>query len=80
MKDIKMAQIAGITDVYAKYGVATNTDAYEVLRRVTHWTKEDVEREKKILAEGAVYPNYTLENSISELFNYFEFIPHKLDN
>ncbi len=77
MKDIKMAQNAGIIDVYAKYGVATNTNAYEVLRRVTHWTKEDVEREKKILSEGVVYPTYTLDNSIDQLFDYFEFTSHK---
>jgi FMN phosphatase YigB (HAD superfamily) len=79
MKDIKMAQDAGIIDVHAKYGVATNSTAYEVLRRVTHWTKEDVEREKRISAGGTVYPRYTLENSISELFDYFEFIPHKIE-
>jgi phosphoglycolate phosphatase len=78
MKDIKMAQEAGIIDVYAKYGVAAHSEAYQVLRRVTHWTKEDVEREKKILAEGAVYPSYTLESSIRELFNYFEFVPHEI--
>ena len=79
MKDIKMAQDAGIVDIHAKYGVAMNSEAYEVLKRVTHWTKEDVEREKKILAGGAVYPTYTLENSISELFDHFEFIPHEIE-
>lgn len=78
MKDIKMAQDAGITDVHAKYGVATNSSAYEVLRRVTHWTNEDVEREKKILAGGTVYPSYILENSINEIFNYFEFVAHEI--
>jgi FMN phosphatase YigB (HAD superfamily) len=77
MKDVKMAQDADIIDVYAKYGVATNSDAYIALRRVTHWTKEDVEREKKISAEGIVTPNYVLAKSFEELFNFFEFVSYE---
>ena len=76
MKDIAMAQDAHVTDVYAKYGIAQNTDAYELLRRVTHWTKEDVDREKQIHASRTVTPTYVLEHSISELLNLFEFVSH----
>lgn len=77
MKDVKMARDAGIIDIYAKYGVVSNSDAYSVLRRVTHWTEEDVEREKKISAEGIVTPSYTLEKTFEELFDFFDFIPHE---
>ena len=45
MKDVTMAKRAGVTDVYAKYGIAHNRAAYELLRRVTHWPDSDVERE-----------------------------------
>ena len=76
MKDVKMAQDAGVTDVYAKYGLKVNSKAYEVLRRVTHWTKEEVERERKIISGGIVTPTYTLKNSFKELLSFFEFVSH----
>lgn len=76
MKDVKMAQDAGVVDVYAQYGTAVDTEAYEVLRRVTHWTKEDVEREKGILAGGEVHPTFVLRRSYDEILNLFEFASH----
>ncbi|MCG8348105.1 MAG: HAD family hydrolase, partial [Chloroflexales bacterium] len=48
MKDIYMAQQVGITDVWAKYGQAQHREAYELLRKVSHWREEDVERERRI--------------------------------
>ncbi len=77
MKDVKMAQDAGLLDVYAKYGVATNSDAYEALRRVTHWTQDDVERERRILATHEIVPTYTLKNSFGELLELFDFSSHR---
>jgi len=77
MKDVKMAQDAGVIDVHAKYGTAVHTKAYDVLRRVTHWTKEDVEREKMILAGGKVTPTFVMERSFEELLSFFDFIPHE---
>lgn len=46
MKDVAMAQNAGVTDVHAKYGEAQHRPEYELLRRVTHWNDEDVARER----------------------------------
>lgn len=45
MKDVAMAQDAGITDVYAKYGGVQHRQEYELLRKVSHWTDADVQRE-----------------------------------
>lgn len=73
MKDVAMAQDAGVRDVHAKYGEATHREVYELLRLVTHWSDEDVERERRINARGSVTPTYVLRKSISELFNFFEF-------
>jgi FMN phosphatase YigB (HAD superfamily) len=78
MKDIIMAQDAGVTDVFAKYGVAQNTKAYEQLRRVTHWTKEEVEREIKIYKNRTVIPSYTLAESFDQILNIFKFVPHEV--
>ena len=49
-KDVVMAVDCKIDDVWAEYGVAHERPGYELLREVTHWTAEDVEREKNIKA------------------------------
>ncbi len=76
MKDISMAQDADVIDVYAKYGSAQDTEAYQLLRRVTHWSKDDVEREKRILAGRTIVPTFVLEQSFDQLLNLFDFGPH----
>jgi FMN phosphatase YigB (HAD superfamily) len=72
MKDVAMAQSAGIKDVWAKYGSAHQKAEYELLRRVTHWTKEAVEKEKALSARE-VAPTYVLEHSFAELLGLFDF-------
>ncbi|HEX2079496.1 MAG TPA: HAD family hydrolase [Longimicrobium sp.] len=74
MKDIAMAQDAGVTDVLALYGRAQDRDAYELLRRVTHWTEEDVARERRILERGDIRPSYVLKRSFAELPGLFPFV------
>lgn len=76
MKDIEMAQQASVDDVFAKYGNAHfngNDEAYNLLREVTHWTEEDVEREKQIKqkATGAS-PSITVEQ-FGDLLKHFNF-------
>lgn len=71
-KDIVMAKDVGVTDLYAQYGRAQDTDIYQTLREVTHWSDEEVEREKSIYNRD-VSPSITLENSFSEIFNYIQF-------
>ncbi|HEX8684644.1 MAG TPA: HAD hydrolase-like protein, partial [Ardenticatenaceae bacterium] len=80
MKDVAMAQDAGVTDVYAKYGIAQHREEYELLRRVTHWTQEDVERERAIYARATVTPTHVLEESFAEVLDLFEFVPHRRPN
>ncbi|SRR6266566_3818204 len=74
MKDISMAQEVGTHDAWAKYGVAQQRDEYELLREVTHWTDEDVEREKQIAKRPNVTPSVTLNDGFAELLNHFEFV------
>lgn len=90
-KDVYMANEADVDSVYAKYGDLIDTDKYQLLRQVTHWTKADVEREKefKELHNDKPMAKYTLKKSfdeILELFDFFNFdtksssknIPHAL--
>jgi len=76
IKDILMAQEAGVTDVHAKYGTAHTREEYELLRSVTHWTAEQVERERTA-GFRTVRPTFTLERSFEELLDLFELRPFR---
>jgi phosphoglycolate phosphatase len=77
MKDVAMAQEAGVTDVYAKYGDRRGSAQYDLLREVTHWPAEEVEQEKKFQTEGELVPSYVLKHSLQELLDLFDFAPRK---
>lgn len=74
MKDIAMAQDANVTDVFAKYGTChfdNQKNAYELLRKVTHWTDEDVERERQIKENKRnVTPSF-VANQFSDILFFF---------
>ncbi len=70
MKDIAMAQDAGVLDIHAAYGVAHERSEYELLRRVTHWTDAEVEREKSI--HRNVIATFSLSTSFGEVGRFFE--------
>jgi phosphoglycolate phosphatase len=74
MKDIAMAQSAGICDVWAKYGAAQSRPEYKLLREVTHWSTEQVEYEKQLTVKQ-VRPSFTLDESFGQLLDLFEFVP-----
>lgn len=46
MKDVAMAQDAGITDVLAAYGAVQHKEEYDLLRKVSHWPDSAVTDEK----------------------------------
>lgn len=71
-KDVAMARDAGVADAYAKYGRAQHTAAYALLREVTHWSDEDVEREKKI-GEREITPGIVLESAFGQILDRFDF-------
>ena len=72
MKDIAMAEDAGVANAHAAYGVAQRRPEYELLRAVTHWTDEDVRREREITQRN-VTPKLVLSNHFGELLEYFDF-------
>ncbi|MCD9528441.1 HAD family hydrolase [Photobacterium carnosum] len=77
MKDIDMAQKAHISDVFALYGTEhfkSNPEDYDLLRAVTHWTEQDVAREKEIKEKFTnIAPSNTV-NKFSEILDLFEFV------
>lgn len=76
MKDVAMAQQAGVIDVHARYGTAHEKEEYELLRQVTHWPSEHVENEKR-LDERTIHPSHVLEAGFSELLAIFNFLPYR---
>jgi FMN phosphatase YigB (HAD superfamily) len=73
-RDIGMANAAGAHSAWAKYGTKYDVTAWESLVRVTHWSPEDVERAKYAAAlYRSARPEVTLEESMEELLNHYEF-------
>jgi len=70
MKDVSMANEVGVTSVHAAYGEAHERKQYELLKEVTHWSDEDVMREKTYKPGIA---SYSLKHSFSELLDIFDF-------
>jgi phosphoglycolate phosphatase len=67
-RDILMAQKAGVFSIWAKYGAILHTDNYEKLVRITHWTQEDVEKERWLRKEAKnIQPDFVAEDSFVEI-------------
>lgn len=71
-KDIAMAKDAGVDHAWAAYGRAQERPEYQLLRDVTHWTDEDVQRERDI-KQRDVKPQHTLHYHFGEITKIFTF-------
>jgi phosphoglycolate phosphatase len=70
IKDIAMAQDAGITDVFAEYGLSQHREEYKLLQQVSHWTEADVQRERATSPRDVV-PTHTIKQ-FKEIARFFE--------
>lgn len=78
-KDVAMARDVGVLDVHAEYGESQRESEYELLRKVSHWTEEDVIREKEIIENGHGFePSIIFRNNFSEIFMHCDFQPFAL--
>jgi FMN phosphatase YigB (HAD superfamily) len=67
VRDVAMAKQAGVTAIWARYGTTYDPEHWTYLVKVTHWTDEDVSREKALKAKYRdVVPDYTID-SFSQL-------------
>ncbi len=74
-RDIYMANQLNITSVHATYGHIIDNDAYELLKKVTHWTDDEVKREiefKNGMKGISIQPTYSISN-YSELLSLIKF-------
>lgn len=67
LKDVQMAQQAGVLDVHALYGEAQHKPEYELLRRVSHWPDDVVSREKELISNAVIQPTITLGKGFHEI-------------
>jgi FMN phosphatase YigB (HAD superfamily) len=73
-KDVSMAQHARVTEVWASYGTAHEREEYDLLRRVTHWSEAEVQRQRETKA-AAVEPAHELREGFDELLTLLRFVP-----
>jgi phosphoglycolate phosphatase len=72
IKDVTMAQAAGIRDVWARYGAAQTREEYALLRRVTHWAEARVEEERRT-TPAEIRAGTVLEREFAELLDKFKW-------
>jgi FMN phosphatase YigB (HAD superfamily) len=62
VRDVAMAKEAGVTAIWARYGTKYDPDCWKYLVKITHWTDEDVNREKSLKTKyGSVIPDHTID-------------------
>lgn len=71
-KDIAMAVDLKMDHAWAKYGEAQDRDAYNLLKKVTHWTDIDVQREAEI-RKREIKAQHILKCNMEEILNIFSF-------
>ncbi|CPT42956.1 phosphoglycolate phosphatase [Mycobacteroides abscessus subsp. abscessus] len=74
MKDVAMARSAGVLDAYAKYGTVQSRPEYELLRRVSHWPEETVERERSYMHTPQVEPTVILDVGFADILQVFGLV------
>ena len=69
-RDVLMAKRAGVFAIWAAYGAEHDPVDYERLVRISHWTTEDVAREKELKLEATgVAPEYTCTKGFHEVLD-----------
>lgn len=69
-RDILMAKQAGVYAIWAAYGARHDMSDYERLVRISHWTEEDVARERELrLASEQIHPDFTAHGSFAEILS-----------
>lgn len=67
-RDILMAKRAGVFSIWAAYGAHHDPDMYDKLVRISHWTVDEVDKEKHLRSEAKVIrPDFVAEQEFSEV-------------
>jgi phosphoglycolate phosphatase len=67
-RDVLMAKGAGLFAVWAKYGSSHSAEMYSRLVRVSHWSEEDIAREKELKdIAKSIAPDAVLDREFGEI-------------
>lgn len=72
MKDIAMAQAAGVHDVHAKYGEPQQRPEYGLLQRVSHWDQKAVDKEQELTTSDEIVPSVVLADGLGGIVGVFD--------
>lgn len=62
VRDVAMAKESGVASIWARYGTKYDHENWTYLVKITHWTDDDVKREKDLKNKyGAILPDYTID-------------------
>jgi phosphoglycolate phosphatase len=79
-RDVLMAKRAGVLAVWAAYGAEHSPTMYEALVRISHWTPDEVERERQLRDEAkAISPDFIAHREFAEVLGVFG-LTHKSDS
>ncbi len=73
VRDVYMAQKAGVHSAWAKYGTLYDKTLWPQLVRVTHWTEADVERESGLREEARGTTPECVLNGFGDLLEHYAF-------
>jgi phosphoglycolate phosphatase-like HAD superfamily hydrolase len=71
-RDVLMAKRAGVFAVWAAYGAEHSPTMYDALVRISHWTPEEVERERQLREEAKlINPDLIAHREFAEVLGVF---------
>lgn len=74
-RDVAMARRAGAWAVWARFGTRHDSQDWQRLVRVTHWTDDEIRRAENPKPRSGDMPHVTLERDLAEVFEHFAFEP-----
>jgi phosphoglycolate phosphatase len=77
VRDMSMAKSAGARAIWARFGTKYDPSDWAYLVKITHWTEEDVAREKDLKEKFSnIKPDFTIDS----FFDLREIILHQRDS
>ncbi len=68
-----MAKTAGVFAIWAKYGAFPKQENYKKLVRISHWTEEDIARERELKERAQeIEADYILGSTFSDIVHALE--------
>jgi phosphoglycolate phosphatase len=72
-RDVLMAKRANVFSIWAAYGAEHSPAMYQALVRISHWTREEISRERQFRDEAkSMSPDFIAHRGFSEVLGIFE--------